>query len=72
MGVQKYSFTLHFCFSEYNQYHMKKVTVTTKAKKSGANPFDGEHIKGRVFSKKEVEERRKFFSKLFNVPYVSR
>ncbi len=32
------------------------------------NPFDGKPVKGRSFTKKELEDRRRFFSGFFNVP----
>ena len=32
------------------------------------NPFDGKPVKGRSFTKKELEDRRRFFSGFFNIP----
>jgi hypothetical protein len=31
------------------------------------NPFDGEPVKGRVFTREEVKERMKFFGALFGI-----
>lgn len=46
---------------------LKKASIKRQFKKE-ITPFDGKPLKGKHFSKKEIDERMKYFGAFFNVP----